>query len=189
MKSRKVETVMHFAGSIVVPDSVADPLGYYLNNTVKSRELIAAAVANGVEELRLLLDLRRLRRAGDRAGRRGHAAQSDVALRRVEGDDGAHARRRRASPTGSAPSRSATSTSPAPIRRAAPASRRAARRIILKVALEAATGQRDHVAVFGTDYDTPDGTGIRDYIHVTDLVARACGGARSSARAAARACC
>ena len=40
---------MHFAGSVVVPDSVADPLGYYLNNTVKSRELIAAAVANGVE--------------------------------------------------------------------------------------------------------------------------------------------
>jgi UDP-glucose 4-epimerase len=40
---------MHFAGSIVVPDSVADPLGYYLNNTVKSRELIAAAVANGVK--------------------------------------------------------------------------------------------------------------------------------------------
>jgi nucleoside-diphosphate-sugar epimerase len=41
---------------------------------------------------------------------------------------------------------------------------------LLKVALEAATGKRDHVAVFGTDYDTPDGTGIRDYIHVTDLV-------------------
>ena len=68
MKTRKVDTVMHFAGSIVVPDSVADPLGYYLNNTVKSRELIAAAVANGVRELRLLLDLRRLRRAGDGAG-------------------------------------------------------------------------------------------------------------------------
>jgi UDP-glucose 4-epimerase len=41
---------------------------------------------------------------------------------------------------------------------------------ILKAAIEAATGQRDHVAVFGTDYDTPDGTGVRDYIHVTDLV-------------------
>ena len=50
MKSRKVDTVMHFAGSVVVPDSVADPLGYYLNNTVKSRELIAAAVSNGVEK-------------------------------------------------------------------------------------------------------------------------------------------
>src|SRR5690606_18190406 len=49
MKTRRVETVMHFAGSVVVPDSVADPLGYYLNNTVKSRELIAAAVSAGVE--------------------------------------------------------------------------------------------------------------------------------------------
>ena len=53
---------------------------------------------------------------------------------------------------------------------------------LLKVALEAATGQREHVAVFGTDYDTPDGTGVRDYIHVSDLVARAFGGARPSAR-------
>src|SRR3712207_3222820 len=49
MRTRGVETVMHFAGSVVVPESVADPLGYYLNNTVKSREIIAAAVANGVE--------------------------------------------------------------------------------------------------------------------------------------------
>ena len=66
--------------------------------------------------------------------------------------------------------RSATSTSPAPIRWAAPGNRRAARRTSCKVALEAATGRRDHVAVFGTDYDTPDGTGVRDYIHVNDLV-------------------
>src|SRR5687768_10094065 len=49
MRTRRVETVMHFAGSVVLPESVADPLGYYLNNTVTSRELIAAAVANGVE--------------------------------------------------------------------------------------------------------------------------------------------
>src|SRR5687767_15532444 len=41
---------------------------------------------------------------------------------------------------------------------------------LIKVAIEAATGQREHVAVFGTDYDTPDGTGIRDFIHVSDLV-------------------
>ena len=44
----KIDAIIHFAGSIVVPDSVADPLGYYLNNTVKSRALIAAAVASGV---------------------------------------------------------------------------------------------------------------------------------------------
>src|SRR5262252_1707049 len=48
IKEYAVEAIIHFAGSVVVPDSVADPLGYYLNNTVKSRELIAAAVSNGV---------------------------------------------------------------------------------------------------------------------------------------------
>ena len=53
---------------------------------------------------------------------------------------------------------------------------------ILKVAIEAATGQRDHVAVFGTDYDTPDGTGVRDYIHVTDLVRAPRRRARPSSR-------
>jgi UDP-glucose 4-epimerase len=42
---------------------------------------------------------------------------------------------------------------------------------LIKVAVEAALGKRDHVSVFGTDYDTPDGTGVRDYIHVGDLAA------------------
>ena len=59
---------------------------------------------------------------------------------------------------------------------------------LLKVAIEAATGQRDHVAVFGTDYDTPDGTGIRDYIHVSDLVARAFGARSTICAPAARTC-
>src|SRR6185437_627791 len=45
----EIEAVLHFAGSIVVPDSVSDPLGYYLNNTVKSRSLLAAAAAHGVK--------------------------------------------------------------------------------------------------------------------------------------------
>src|SRR5215204_5934595 len=48
IRSHAVRAIVHFAGSIVVPDSVADPLGYYLNNTVKSRALIASAVANRI---------------------------------------------------------------------------------------------------------------------------------------------
>src|SRR5262245_12251177 len=48
MMGHKIDAVIHFAGSIVVPDSVVDPLAYYLNNTVKSRALIAAAVRDGV---------------------------------------------------------------------------------------------------------------------------------------------
>ena len=50
LKERKIQAIIHFAGSIVVPESVSDPLGYYLNNTVKSRALIAAAVASGVKQ-------------------------------------------------------------------------------------------------------------------------------------------
>ena len=49
MKEHKVEAVVHFAGSIVVPDSVTDPLGYYLNNTVNSRNLMHCAVKSGVK--------------------------------------------------------------------------------------------------------------------------------------------
>ena len=170
MRARKVETVVHLAGSIVVPESVADPLGYYLNNTVKARELIAAAIANGVQHFVLSstsavygipasipvaedAPLNPLspygaskamteRMLADAAAAYGLRA---VALRyfNVAGAD--------------------------PEGRTGQSTRGATH--ILKVAIEAATGQRDHVAVFGTDYDTPDGTGVRDFIHVTDLAA------------------
>ena len=95
MRSRGIETVMHFAGSVVVPDSVADPLGYYLNNTIKSRELIAAAVANGVKHFvfsstAAVYGVPEAVPVGEDTPRR-----SDLALRRLQGDDRAHARRRR----------------------------------------------------------------------------------------------
>ena len=67
--------------------------------------------------------------------------------------------------------RCAISTSPAPIRRAAPGSIGKGSTHLIKVAVEAAVGKRDQVAVYGTDYPTPDGTCIRDYIHVSDLAA------------------
>ena len=61
--------------------------------------------------------------------------------------------------------------SPAPIRGAAPANRRRGATHLIKVACEAALGLRANLDVFGTDYPTPDGTCVRDYIHVTDLAA------------------
>ena len=67
--------------------------------------------------------------------------------------------------------RCAISTSPAPTRRGARARSATGATHLIKVAVEAAVGKRDHVAVFGTDYPTPDGTCIRDYIHVSDLAA------------------
>ena len=66
-----VESIIHFAASIVVPDSVADPLGYYKNNTVNSRALIECAVKGGVRAFHLLLDRRGVRQSGARAGDRG----------------------------------------------------------------------------------------------------------------------
>lgn len=162
------DAVIHFAGSIVVPESVTDPLGYYLNNTVKSRELIAACVANGigrfifsstaavygvpvqvpVREDALLAPVSPYgtSKLMTEWMLRDTAAAHDldyVALRyfNVAGAD----------PGGRTGQSTARATH------------------LIKVAVEAVSGARDHVDVFGTDYDTPDGTGIRDYIHVSDL--------------------
>jgi UDP-glucose 4-epimerase len=169
MKSRKVDTVMHFAGSVVVPDSVADPLGYYLNNTVKSRELIAAAVTNGVKnfvfsstsavygipaKVPVTEDM-----PLDPASPYG--ASKAMTERMIADAQVAYGLR-------AVVLRYFNVAGADPQGRTGQSTRGATH--ILKVAIEAATGQRDHVAVFGTDYDTPDGTGIRDYIHVTDLV-------------------
>ncbi|MCO6392594.1 UDP-glucose 4-epimerase GalE [Aliihoeflea aestuarii] len=169
MSEHGVDAVIHFAGSIVVPDSVADPLGYYLNNTVKSRSLIAAAVRNGVAnfifsstaavygspgEARLSEDTPALPESPYGTSKlmtelmlRDAAAAHDIrytALRyfNVAGAD----------PNG----------------RTGQSSRGATH--LIKVAAEAAIGKRRHIDIFGTDYATPDGTCIRDYIHVSDLV-------------------
>jgi UDP-glucose 4-epimerase len=164
-----IEAVMHFAGSIVVPDSVADPLGYYLNNTVKSRGLIAAAVANGAKHFIF----------SSTAAVYGIPEQVPVA------ED---APLQPISPYGASKMMTERMLDDAaaalPLRycalryfnvagadaasRSGQASPRATH--LIKVACEVVTGQRPHLDVFGTDYPTPDGTCIRDYIHVTDLV-------------------
>jgi UDP-glucose 4-epimerase len=168
MRTRRVRTVMHFAGSVVVPESVADPLGYYLNNTVKSRELIAAAIANGVEDFVF----------SSTAAVYGIPASvpvpetapldplspygaSKAMTERMLADAAAAYGLRYAA------LRYFNVAGADPDGRVGQSTRGATH--LLKVAIEAATGQREHVAVFGTDYDTPDGTGIRDFIHVADL--------------------
>jgi UDP-glucose 4-epimerase len=168
LQRHAIDAIVHFAGSIVVPESVVDPLGYYLNNTVKSRTLMAAAVAQGVkhfifsstaavygspeqtpvpEDARLspmspygTSKLMTELMLADTA--RAHDFRY-VALRyfNVAGAD----------PAG----RSGQSTPKATH--------------LIKVAAETALGKRTHMQVFGTDYPTPDGTCVRDYIHVTDL--------------------
>ena len=133
----------------------------------------------------LLLDRRGLRQSGARAGRRGRSDRADVALRLVEADDRDHAARRQRRARPRATSRCATSTSPAPTRRCAPDSRRPARRISSRSRSKPRSAARERIDVYGTDYPTPDGTCIRDYIHVSDLARAHLGRARLSARAAA----
>ena len=168
MAEHRFDAIIHFAGSIVVPESVSDPLGYYLNNTVKSRTLMAAAVTHGVPRFifsstaAVYGNPASLPVFEDAAAapispygtsklmtewmlRDAHVAHglSYVALRyfNVAGAD----------PEG----RSGQSTPRATH--------------LIKVACQAALGQRPRMEVFGDDYDTPDGTCIRDYIHVMDL--------------------
>ena len=169
MKTRGIETVLHFAGSIVVPDSVADPLGYYLNNTVKSRELIAAAISNGAKHFIF----------SSTAAVYGVPAvvpvAEDAPLAPVSPYGASKAMTERmladasvAYGLNSVALRYFNVAGADPESRSGQSTRGATH--LLKVAVEAATGQREHVAVYGTDYETPDGTGIRDFIHVSDLV-------------------
>ncbi len=169
IKSRGIDTVMHFAGSIVVPDSVADPLGYYLNNTVKSRELIAAAVVNDVKKF-VFSSTSAVYGAPEKVPvtedtplnpMSPYGASKAMTERMLADSSTAYGLR-------SVALRYFNVAGADPKGRVGQSTRGATH--ILKVALEAATGRRDHVAVFGTDYATPDGTGIRDYIHVSDLV-------------------
>jgi UDP-glucose 4-epimerase len=162
--------VMHFAGSIIVPESVENPLKYYHNNTAKSRALIAAAVAQGVAHFIF----------SSTAATYGVPESSPVA------EDSP---KLPINPYGM--SKLMTETMLADTARAHPLNYCALRYFnvagadpqarsgqstagathLIKVAVEAALGKRGHVSVFGTDYATSDGTGVRDYIHVADLAA------------------
>lgn len=165
---QNIDAIMHFAGSIIVPESVENPLKYYHNNTAKSRALIDAAVSNGVRHMifsstaatygmpetspipenspTLPINPYGTSKLMTEMMLRDVAAAHDFnycALRyfNVAGAD----------PEG----RSGQSTIGATH--------------LIKIAVEAVLGKRDSVSVFGTDYATDDGTGVRDYIHVSDL--------------------
>lgn len=168
IRKHSVEAIIHFAGSIVVPESVADPLGYYLNNTVKSRSLMAAAVFAGVKHFIF----------SSTAAVYGNPKENPVSETAVPAP---------MSPYGSSKLMTETmlaDTSRAhdfryvalryfnvagadPEGRSGQSTPRATH--LIKVACETALGKRTHMDVFGTDYPTPDGTCIRDYIHVKDL--------------------
>ncbi len=163
-----VESIIHFAGSVVVPDSMRDPLAYYRNNTMTTRSLLNAAVKGGVNRFIF----------SSTAAVYGNPDQVPVPE---------HAPTRPLSPYGSSKLMteimlhdvaSAHGMNYVVLRYFNVAGADPQARIglatvgathLLKIAVEVATGQRAKIDVFGTDYPTPDGSCIRDFIHVSDL--------------------
>jgi len=168
IRKHGVAGIIHFAGSIVVPESVADPLGYYNNNTVKSRALIEIAVATGVKHFIF----------SSTAAVYGNPREvpvSEAALPAPMSPYGSSklmteimlADAARAHDLHFVALRYFNVAGADPRGRTGQSTPRATH--LIKVACETALGKRPQMEVFGTDYSTPDGTCIRDYIHVKDL--------------------
>jgi UDP-glucose 4-epimerase len=164
-----VDTIIHFAASLIVPDSVRDPLGYYRNNTVNSRALIETAVRGGVRNF-IFSSTAAVYGNPERVPVREEdptlplspygwsKLMTEIMLR----DTGA------AHPLRYVILRYFNVAGADPLGRIGQATKAATH--LIKVALETALGLRASMQVYGTDYPTRDGTCIRDYIHVSDLV-------------------
>jgi UDP-glucose 4-epimerase len=146
LREHQVDTIVHFAAHTIVPESVSNPLKYYGNNTCSTRSLLEAAAQAGVKHFVFSSTAAVYGMPPSEWMLRDLCAATPmryVALRyfNVAGCD--------------TQGRIGQSTRGATL--------------LVKVACEVATGRRPYLSVFGTDYPTPDGTGIRDYIHVEDL--------------------
>ena len=168
MREYGIGAVLHFAGSIIVPESVADPLKYYRNNTVASRALLEAAVTSGVRHFIFsstaatygIPEAVPIPENAPKQPINPYGTSKLMTEMMLRDTAAAHPLNycalRYFNVAGADPrGRSGQSTAGATH--------------LIKIAVEAATGKRDSVSVFGTDYATPDGTGVRDYIHVSDL--------------------
>jgi len=166
--SHGIDTVMHFAAHTVVPESVSDPLKYYRNNTASSRTLLEVAHRHGVKHVVFsstaavygILD-------GPKASEDSPTQpinpygtsklMTEMMLRDLAFAGGpSYVALRYFNVAGCEPTGTIGQSTPKAT-------------LLVKVACEHATGRRPQVSIFGTDYATPDGTGIRDYIHVEDL--------------------
>ncbi len=163
-----VTAIAHFAARIVVPDSVSDPLGYYLANTVKTRALIESAVRSGVRQVIF----------SSTAAVYGEPSVSPVPEETAPEPINPYGRSKlmsewmladaaRAHGLGFVALRYFNVAGADPGGRSGQSSARATH--LIKVASQAAIGQRPGLEIFGTDYPTADGTCVRDYVHVTDL--------------------
>jgi UDP-glucose 4-epimerase len=164
-----VDAIIHFAASIVVPDSVANPLEYYRNNTVNSRAMIETAVRTGVRYLifsstaavygnPLRIPINEDDATVPMSPYGSSKLMTEIMLRDAGAAHGLNYLILRYFNVAGAD----------PLLRTGQSTKGATH--LIKVAAETALGLRPAMEVFGTDYETPDGTCIRDYIHVSDLV-------------------
>lgn len=168
LREHRVGTVMHFAAKIVVPDSVTDPLGYYAANTVASRNLLASCVAEGVQQFvfsstaAVYGDVEGGRASEDTPTRpiNPYGTSKLMTEWMLRDTAAAHGLRyvalRYFNVAGADPSARIGQRTPNATH-------------LLKVACEVAVGKRERIGIFGTDWPTADGTGVRDFIHVDDL--------------------
>jgi len=170
IETHDIREVVHFAGSIVVPESVADPLKYYANNTVTSRNLIEAAVAGGVRHFIFSSTAAVYGMTGlapvveaTPLNPMSPYGRSKLMTEWMLADTAA------AHPLTYGVLRYFNVAGGDPGMRTGQSTPHASH--LIKVACQTALGQRAKMDIFGTDFETPDGTGVRDYIHVTDLIA------------------
>ena len=168
--AHNIDAIAHFAAKIVVPDSVSDPLGYYESNTSKARTLIDTAIKSGIKRFIF----------SSTAAVYGEPDEMPVSETTRPMPVSPYGRSklmvewmledaRHAHGLETMVLRYFNVAGADPMARSGQATPRATH--LIKVACEAATGKRDAMSVFGTDYATRDGTCIRDYIHVSDLAA------------------
>lgn len=173
LREHGIDAIIHFAAAVVVPDSVRNPLAYYRNNTANSRTLIECAVNCGVRHFifsstaavygdPVEIPVREDAPTQPVSPYGWSKLMTEVMLRDASAaHDLKHVVLRYFNVAGADPQcRTGQSTNGATH--------------LIKVAVEAALGLRPKLVIFGTDYPTPDGTGVRDYIHVSDLVRAHC---------------
>ncbi len=165
-----VDSIIHFAGSIIVPESVADPLGYYENNTCKSRTLIETAVHEKVRHFIFSSTAAVYGGGGEKPVDENvptlpespygvSKLMTELMLRdTAAAHDFCYTALRYFNVSGADPGGRTGQSTPGATH-------------LIKVACETALGKRSSMQVFGDDYPTVDGTCVRDYIHVSDLVA------------------
>jgi UDP-glucose 4-epimerase len=167
LRTNKINSVFHFAAQTSIPESFRDPLGYYLTNTVKTRSLLAAAIAGNVSEFvfsstaAVYSTSDSLLSEEQKVDPKSPYGRSKYMAECIVRDVGAAHKLRYAilryfNVAGADPSgRNGQSTPNATH--------------LIKVAIQAALKKRSVVEIFGHDFSTPDGSGVRDYIHVSDL--------------------